>query len=62
MTLVGEVCAGIETCPATSSRGGEEEAEAEERTGLIRYQGVRSYAWILEEQEEEDDVLWSLAK
>jgi hypothetical protein len=48
MTLEGEICAGIGTCPTTSSRGEEEEVEeAEERTGLIRsigYQGVRSYA------------------
>jgi hypothetical protein len=56
MTLAGDICAGIEA--TTSSRG--EEEEVEERTGLIRYQGVRSYAWVLEEEEE--DVLWSPAK
>jgi hypothetical protein len=59
MTLVGEVCAGNGT--ATSSRGKEEEVEeAEEKIVLIRYQGVRNYAWVMEEKKEE--VLWSLAK
>ena len=63
MTLLGEVCAGIGTCPTTSLGGEEEEGEeVEERIGLIRYQGVRSYAWVLEVQEEEEDVLSSLAK
>jgi len=36
VTLVGEVCAGIGTCPTTSSRSEEEEVEeVGERTGLI---------------------------
>jgi len=53
MTLVDEVFAGIGTCPTTSSRGEKEEVEeAEERIGLIRYQSVRSYALVFEEEEE----------